>query len=314
MNPQNNQEKNEMLMSVVITCYREEKLLNEAVDSVMNQTLLPKEIIIVNDASSHVETNQVCQELEKNSAIRLVWRDENGGPSVARNHGFQIATGEILVPLDADDLLPVNALQLIYNAFAQNPNIGFVYGNYSRQDRSHTLAKIITPGDIALAQTLKAKPFSVSTHWQLLGSGPMRRSLWQTLEGYDPNFGVEDLHDLEFWLRAIAAGVAYSYIPEVIYIWRKYLGGNTQQVTPIAWYRIAKKYFDIYQSVGLQYRAIELILLGAKWNNNSAEVKDYSRQLWQCILAGQFQFSSLIILFIPSCFFNFLIKNRFIKR
>ncbi len=301
-------------ISVVITCYREGKLLNEAVDSVMNQTLLPEEIIIVNDASYHAETNQVCQELEKNPAIRLVWRDKNGGPSVARNHGFQVANGEILVPLDADDLLPVNALQLIYNAFAQNANIGFVYGNYSRQDNVNTPPKIVKPGDIALAQTLKARPFSVSTHWQLLGSGPMRHSLWQALEGYDPNFGVEDLHDLEFWLRAIAEGYTYAYIPKTIYIWRKYLGGNTQQVTPMAWYRIAKKYFDIYQSVGLKYRAIELILLGAKWQNNYQEIRDYSKRLIECILSGEFQLSSLIILITPAWFIQWILKKRLIKR
>ena len=91
-----------LTLSVVITCYREGKLLLEAVDSILEQTYIPQEIIVVNDASSDKETNQVCQELEKNPLITLVWRNKNGGPSIARNNGFQIAQGEILVPLDGN--------------------------------------------------------------------------------------------------------------------------------------------------------------------------------------------------------------------
>jgi hypothetical protein len=146
--------------------------------------------------------------------------------------------------------------------FVNPPLIGFVYGHYLRYDRGDKPAKRIKPSDISLPRTLKARPFSVSTNWQLLGAGPIRKSLWKSLQGYDSQFGVTDLHDLEFWLRALHAGTTYAYIPEPIYIWRKYLGSNTQQVTPMAWYRIAKKYFDAYRSVGLKYRAIELILLG----------------------------------------------------
>lgn len=305
---------NNLSISVVITCFREGKLILEAVESVLRQTLLPLEIIIVNDTSQDPETNNVCQDLEKNPLITIVWRKENGGPSVARNNGFQIAQGEILVPLDADDLLPSNALQLIKNAFQQYPNTSFVYGNYTRQDSINTQPQTINPGDISLANTLKARPLSLSTNWQLLGSGPVRRTLWESLEGYDPNFGVEDLHDLEFWLRAIASGYSYHYIPEVIYIWRKYLGSNTRQVTPLAWYRIAQKYFNIYQSVELTYRAYELLLLGAKWTNNFQEIKQYSQKLKQSIYSGKFQFSSLVILLIPAKVLHILIKTEIKKR
>ena len=301
-------------ISVVLTCFREGSLLREAVESVLQQTQLPQEIIIINDASSDPTTNQVCRELEPHPLITVIWREQNGGPSVARNHGYQIAKGEILIPLDSDDLLPSHAIQLISEAFQRNPHISFVYGNYTRQDQAHSKPKLINPGDISLAQTLKARPFSLSTNWQLLGSGPIRRSLWQTLEGYDPNFGVQDLHDLEFWLRAISEGYTYTYIPQTIYIWRKYLGGNTRQVTPMAWYRIAQKYFAVYQSVGLTYRAYELLLLGAKWNNHQAETRQYSTQLLHCILKGKFQVSSLIILLIPQSLLQILAKRAMRKR
>jgi glycosyltransferase involved in cell wall biosynthesis len=303
----------QLKISAVITCYREGELLREAVASLLQQTRLPQEIIIVNDASPDPATNQVCRELENHPLITVVWREKNGGPSVARNHGYQTAQGEILTPLDADDLLPPQALERIESAFAEDPQIAFVYGHYSRQDQAEQPPQIIQPGDISLARTLKARPFSLSANWRLLGAGPVRRFLWEKLEGYDPNFGVEDLHDLEFWLRAIAQGYAYRHIPETLYIWRKYLGGNTRQVTPLAWYRIARKYFDIYQAVGLAYRAYELLLLGAKWSDNPEEIRRYSHELRRCIFQGQFQLSSLVILFIPKQLLQPLAK-RAIKR
>ena len=295
-------------ISVVITYYREGDLLYDAINSILSQTLLPLEIIIVNDASSDRRTIEVCQELEKNALIQVIYREVNGGSSVARDNGFEVAQGDILVPLDADDILPSNALELISKAFEKDQQIGFVYGNYIRKDKVND-QKVINPQDISLQEMLKAKPFSLSSNWKLIGTTPIRKSLWQSLGGYDPNFGVNDLHDVEFWIRAIASGCRYEYIPEVSYIWRKYLGSNSQRVTPISWYRIAQKYFSIYQDIGLTYRAYELLLLGSKCLNDRREIQHYSQEIKRCICQGKFQLSTLIALGIPTTILQFLSKQ-----
>ena len=295
-------------ISVVITCYREGDLLYDAINSILSQTLLPLEIIIVNDASSDRRTIEVCQELEKNALIQVIYREVNGGSSVARDNGFEVAQGDILVPLDADDILPSNALELISKAFEKDQQIGFVYGNYIRKDKVND-QKVINPQDISLQEMLKAKPFSLSSNWKLIGTTPIRKSLWQSLGGYDPSFGVNDLHDVEFWIRAIASGCRYEYIPEVSYIWRKYLGSNSQRVTPISWYRIAQKYFSIYQDIGLTYRAYELLLLGSKCLNDRREIQHYSQEIKRCICQGKFQLSTLIALGIPTTILQFLSKQ-----
>ncbi len=263
-------------ISVVITCYREGNLLYDAINSILSQTLLPLEIIIVNDASRDRRTIEVCQELEQNELIRVVWREVNGGSSVARNNGFELAQGHIIVPLDADDILPNNALELISRTFKNDDRLGFVYGQYIRQDKANN-QKIINPQDISLQEMLKPKKFFLSSNWKLIGTTPILKSLWQSLGGYDPSFGVNDLHDVEFWIRAIASGCSYQSIPEVIYIWRKNLGSNSRQVTPLSWYRIAQKYFSIYQDIGLSYRAYELLLLGSKWLNDQKKIQQYSQ-------------------------------------
>jgi glycosyltransferase involved in cell wall biosynthesis len=295
-------------VSVVITCFSEGELIFEALNSIKNQSMKPLEIIIVNDASKDQATIKVCQQLEQQPNVKLIWRSQNGGPSAARNNGFKAAIGEILVPLDADDLLPDKALETIQSIFDKYPKTDFLYGDYIKQ-RYPNDDQVINPGDIALSRMLKSNRFSPTSQWTLIGTAPLRKRLWENLGECDPLLGAEDLHDLEFWIRAIASGCEYRYIPEVIYIWRKYLGRNSRQVNPLSWYRIAEKHFDVYTNVGLQYRAYELLLLGSKWSNQPQQSKIYAQNLMHCILKGQFRLSSLIALFIPAALLKMLVTH-----
>jgi len=293
-------------ISVVITCYREGELLREAVASIRQQTGQPREIIIVNDASPDAATNQVCQELAAEPDIRVIWQAQNGGPSIARNTGFATAQGSILVPLDADDLLPPQALSHIHRAFTQHPDAGFVYGSYIRQDWPGQDQRV-PAAPLSLASMLRARRFSLSSNWTLIGTAPLRKSLWEALGYSDPTLGAEDLHDLEFWLRAMTLPCQFYPIVDVIYIWRKYLGRNSRKVTPLSWSRIAEKHFQTYQQIGLEYRAWELRLLASKWTGDRHDRHDYYQALWQCICKGQFQFSTWIILLTPAPIFRLLI-------
>ena len=306
--------KAENNISVVITCFREGELIFDAIDSILNQSPSPLEIIIVNDASPDETTNNACRELESNPLIKVIWCENNGGTSVARNKGFEAAKGEILVPLDADDILPSNSLELIVQTFTKYPDAGFVYGSYLRQDKADVEGKIINPGKVTLKSMLQAKQFSLSTNWKLLGTTPLRKSLWQSIGGYDRDFGVKDLHDVEFWIRAFDSRCDYYQIPDVIYIWRKYLGSNSNKVTPVSWYRIAQKHFAIYQKIGLEHRAYELLLLGSKWLNDPEKIKLYSQELRRCIYSGDFQFSSAIALMFPCSLLQYMAKIVSSKR
>jgi len=285
-------------ISIVITCFNEGKLIYDAVNSVLNQSFLPLEIIVVNDASKNEATINVCRELEQNSLIQVIWRSINGGTAAARNDGFRAAKGEILVPLDADDLLPSEALQFIYASFVAYPDAGFLYGDYIRQDKPNIHLEI-KMNQVLLATMLSSKKFSFSSQWTLIGTTPLRRSLWESVGGYDSEFGNKDLHDVEFWIRVLATKCSYYYIHENIYVWRKYLGSNSRRVTLLSWYRIAKKHFEIYSQLGLEYRAYELLLLGSKWLNNQEEIKLYKEKLSSCVRQGKYKLSTLSALLIP---------------
>src|SRR5688572_29291858 len=108
-------------LSVVVTCYSEGRVLLEAVASVKAQSWPAHEIVLVNDASIDQATQAACDEAGS-WGCRVIRRSVNGGPSAARNDGFRAATGEVIVPVDADDLLPPGALASIRDALVREPS------------------------------------------------------------------------------------------------------------------------------------------------------------------------------------------------
>ena len=92
-------------VSVVIPAYNREKTIKDTVDSVLRQTYLPNEIIVVDDGSTD-NTRDVVQEIAENcSSVKIIYCDQkNAGAQKARNKGIELAAGEWIAFLDSDDL------------------------------------------------------------------------------------------------------------------------------------------------------------------------------------------------------------------
>ena len=105
-------------VSVIIPFYNVEAYLRHSLDSVVNQTLQNIEIICVDDGSSDRSCEIVAEYMQRHDNIKLI-RQENSGPSKARNAGLEIATGEYIYFLDSDDTLVPGALQTLYGKAAQ---------------------------------------------------------------------------------------------------------------------------------------------------------------------------------------------------
>lgn len=90
------------LISVIVPIYNVEKYLARCVDSIVNQTYINLEIILVDDGSPDL-CPQMCDDYaEKDSRIKVVHK-KNGGLSDARNAGMAVATGEYIGFIDSDD-------------------------------------------------------------------------------------------------------------------------------------------------------------------------------------------------------------------
>lgn len=113
-----------MLVSVIIPTYNSEKLLLLAVQSVLNQTYGDFEIIIIDDGSTD-NTKQALGQF-KDERIKYIYQ-ENAGPAVARNKGINLAKGEYVAFLDADDKWVPEKLEIQINVFKENKDIGLVY-------------------------------------------------------------------------------------------------------------------------------------------------------------------------------------------
>ena len=98
-------------LSVIIPIYNTEKYLRKCLDSVCNQTYKDLEIICVNDCSPD-DSLKICKEYAtKDSRIKIINREKNGGLSVARNSGLDNASGEYIYFIDSDDYIDLDYIE-----------------------------------------------------------------------------------------------------------------------------------------------------------------------------------------------------------
>jgi len=93
-------------VSVIIPCYNGGKFLPQAIASVHNSApFVPYEIIVVDDASTDPDTAAVLQSVAEDPKVRVFSMAKNSGQSAARNYAMEIAKFDIILPLDADDMI-----------------------------------------------------------------------------------------------------------------------------------------------------------------------------------------------------------------
>jgi glycosyltransferase involved in cell wall biosynthesis len=108
-------------VSVVIPCYNAAHTIERAVLSAFAQTLQPHEVIVVDDVSND-ESREILARLERlQTGLRVVRQSVNEGPAAARNRGLELAAGNWVAFLDADDEWVATKLQIQADWMNQNP-------------------------------------------------------------------------------------------------------------------------------------------------------------------------------------------------
>jgi glycosyltransferase involved in cell wall biosynthesis len=113
-------------ISVVIPTYNRAALLVQTVESVLAQTRLPDEILIVDDGSTDDTRAVVAARYGENPRVRYHYQ-ENAWLSAARNTGFRLSVGETILFLDSDDLLLPGALAALEAALMAQPEAVLAY-------------------------------------------------------------------------------------------------------------------------------------------------------------------------------------------
>jgi glycosyltransferase involved in cell wall biosynthesis len=116
------------LVSVIIPCYNSEDTIVACVESVRNQTYKTIEVLIIDDGSTDSSSERISsylKELGQPANIKLV-RQENAGPSAARNKGVNIASGDWIAFLDADDYWMPEKLHIQLKCLKEHPDLALI--------------------------------------------------------------------------------------------------------------------------------------------------------------------------------------------
>ena len=113
----------EPLVSVVIPVFNGERFLAAAIQSALDQTYRPLEVIVVDDGS----TDESASIARSFPGVRVI-EQAHAGPGAARNRAISAADGELLAFLDADDLMPADKLARQVGYLREHPDVGCVLG------------------------------------------------------------------------------------------------------------------------------------------------------------------------------------------
>lgn len=121
------------LVSIIVPVYNVEKYLRRCLNSILNQTYINLEVILVDDGSDD-ESYEICCNYEREDNRVKVYHKENEGLGLARNYGMKSATGDYLMFVDSDDFLVSDAVEVLYRK-SKETDADIVIGNHFYKDK-----------------------------------------------------------------------------------------------------------------------------------------------------------------------------------
>ena len=125
-----------MKISVLINSYNYADYVSACVQSVLAQTRLPDEIIVVDDGSTDGSVALIEQKFNHEPLVKIIAKSNNGQLS-AFNAGFRKSSGDLIFFLDADDVYSEEYLTHAIEFYHRNPDCGFLYCAYEKFGRAH---------------------------------------------------------------------------------------------------------------------------------------------------------------------------------
>jgi glycosyltransferase involved in cell wall biosynthesis len=117
-------------VSVVIPMFNSAATIERALDSVASQSLLPQELIVIDDGSDDSSAKIVEQWSKSRIAVNLIKHSQNLGPSASRNTGWDHATQKFVAFLDADDAWHPEKLRIQTQLMQRDPKIALIGHQY----------------------------------------------------------------------------------------------------------------------------------------------------------------------------------------
>jgi glycosyltransferase involved in cell wall biosynthesis len=179
---------------VIVAAYNAADLVAETLESVLAQDYAPFEVIVVDDGSTDA-TGEIVQSFPK---VRLL-RQANAGAAAARNAGIAMSEGELIAPVDADDIVPSWKLRVQVDYLRREPEVACVMGRQEWINPPEWLGRDSVYGDLDGIPLL---------------SGMFRRRVFDVVGGFDSTY--EPSEDTNLLVRMREHGFEFAVIPEIV--------------------------------------------------------------------------------------------------
>jgi glycosyltransferase involved in cell wall biosynthesis len=205
-----------MRYSVIIPVYNRPKEVDELLESLCAQTFIDFEVIVVEDGSDET-SESICEKYKSRLDLKYFFKP-NSGPGPSRNYGAERSSGEYLIILDSDVIVPKDYLQHIEDELKTYPTDAF--GGPDRAHESFTpiqkainysMTSFFTTGGIRGGKQKMDKFYPRSFNMGI------RKSLFQQVGGFAP---IRYGEDIDLSTRLFKAGCDCRLFPEA-YVFHK---------------------------------------------------------------------------------------------
>jgi glycosyltransferase involved in cell wall biosynthesis len=316
-----------MKISAVIPAYNSAKFIRAAISSIQAQTSKVDQIIVVDDGSTD-NTEQVVKEFSK--AV-IYHKQVNQGPSAARNKGIELASGDWIAFLDADDQWTTDKTAKQIQTLQAYPELHLLAGDMTEIDNDDQLVtKSVLAKHHLLEnfQHLAGKPIpnalAALVKKNFIPTGTVLVKRQTLLEAGMFNAEIRFGEDLELWAK-IATHHPITCLPDILMLRRQH-GNNATQANERILIDLAKvmdsirsyaKQQLIEQSVNPDHLVAEAYWTLGYWHFNFGKRREAARA-FAASLKQQFKLNSLVFFlssFLPNPLISAIrvIKQQFAK-
>lgn len=199
------------MFSVLMSVYRNDNpmWLKESIDSILNQTLKPTEVLIVKDGKLTPELEHVLSTYSDPS-IRYISFEQNRGQEISLKEGLLECKYELVARMDSDDVCHPDRFKLQYTAFQTDPSLDVVGSSITEFDRTiedaSSVRKLPVDGPALLSWAKRRSPANHAAVMykkkSVVDAGNYHNFLWN-----------EDYH---LWARMLLNGAKFKNLPDVL--------------------------------------------------------------------------------------------------
>lgn len=237
------------LVTVICLCYNQKRFLQEAVESVINQSYSPIQLIVVDDASIDGSPETINQLKTQYPQLEVLLLKENVGNCRAFNQGLALVKGEYLIDLAADDVLLPDRIKIGVDTLQQaGDDFGVHFCDAELIDEHGSF--ISFHSDKYPHHTTPQGDIYVDVIQRYFICPPtimFRKSVMDKLGGYDETLAYEDF---DFWIRS-SRQFKYTYSPEPLVkkrVVKNSMGSKQEKFFSrhaLSTYQICKKILDL---------------------------------------------------------------------